>query len=227
MKVRNPWFSIVAALALARCSAGVDAPEAPTTAEDNPLVQQLRASEDFNRMATDMQTRGWVISWGVVRERRSPNASADERLVEVQMRRTQGTNTTTGWAGLVQSGTTTTAFVNVPGGMNASTDGAVASTSQAVTISTANCAPYSCDYPFAITLAWYCWNPESNPVGYALRRIFRRGYSTCNTTRYGRTSNPSYYTNRCGNLVVCPGVELSMGTYITCANMENPSSLCQ
>lgn len=227
MKMQSPWFSIVAALTLARCSAGVDAPGEVPAVVDNPLVQQLRANDDFNRMVAEAQTQGWTVAWSNVRERTSPNPDTNERVVEVQLQRTQGANSVSGWAGLVQSGTSSTAFVNVPGGMNAPGNGDVASTSQSATISTATCAPYSCDYPSAITLAWYCWNPDSNPFAYALRRIVRRGYSTCNSTRYGRTSNPRYYANRCGNTVACPGVEQSVGTYVACVSAENPNNFCQ
>lgn len=237
----NKWMAfltLIAGLSAGACATDTELEREPPSAETRARIQFLNSNNDFVAMIADLEARGWTLDWHGARERlREPAGGSDERVVEVPVRRLNQRNSPTmGWAGVVDSGAGTTPFLNLPSGAGGSDGpgsptaavGGVSTARQAVvTIGSATCAPYYCNYPSAITWAWWCINPDTNPFGYALRRIVRRGYSTCNNTRYGVISNPSWYANRCGGTVACPGVEQSVSTYVACVVADGSQDFCQ
>lgn len=230
-------LAFIAALVSGGCAVDTDLspPDQPQIANQSQ-IEFLNSNEDFGSAIADLRGRGWIVDWTGVRERtHATEGNQHDRVVEVPVHRGPASSAVVGWAGVVESGSVVTAFVNVPSVVTNNTSGTSAasgnsegtSTSrQAAIITTATCAPYFCDYPTAISWAWYCVNPDNNPVGYALRRVVRRGYSTCNSTRYGWISNPSWYANRCGQTVVCPGVQQSVSTYLQCVAADGSSDFC-
>lgn len=177
----------------------------------------LKSNTDFKVASAELAEQGWIADWSKSYRVQNPQ-SPDQHSVEVTL--IQKGHPQTGRIGLT-FGDDQGVYVSLP-----KVGPQVATKTGALSISQGGCSPYSCDYPYKLTMNYACVVLDDNPLGYAQKRYSRYGYSTCNKTKYGTTSNPSWRANMCGQLVVCPGVEKSVKSYTMCLNSDSMVNYC-
>lgn len=179
---------------------------------DSPDGAWLAEQESFIDVLDDLSMEGWNADWTSLRRVEADDDERAQFAVEVAL--TNETRDIVGWAGVAVDAAEQAIYVNLPG--DNLDDSTFEEARLALTYQQGGCNPRSCDYAHRLTLYWACINLDNNPLGYAQRRWRRWGYSTCNQTPWGTTSNPAWYANWCGGLVACPGVQQGSQQYIRC-----------
>jgi hypothetical protein len=183
------------------------------------VAQAAKHDERFVVAIEELASEGWVADWEQAALVKNPS-NPDQYAVEVLL--TRPSSEKTGWVGLA-FGADSGVYVSIP----EAADDEFGTTLSALTISQGGCSPKWCDYPYKLTTYWGCIVLDDNPLGYAQKRYSRYGYSTCNKTKYGTTSNPAWYSNMCGQTVACPGVQKSVSSYTKCLTSSTMQNKCK
>ena len=190
----------------------ISAPTRRAISATSTEAQTAIAFPAFTEMLSDLSMRGWDEA-----DLSAPVfvSSSDEKAWAVEFPIRRSDNNDASFVGVEFENDVGEAFVRgIPEDVSA-----VEEAEQALSFQQGWCAPYACDYPIRLTLKLACVILDENPLGYALVRQVRTGYTRCNP------NSPNWYANRCGGIAVCPGVQQSARQYTMC--VDPSGNLCR